>query len=254
LAERSDQILSDEKVLIEYERTVSDYWLKVNLNLELQKAESDVHQMIEVENEYLKSWSETILRKIFNEECYRSLQVMNSSIIDLDEEKEICIKKNLETFEFLQILQEAMTQWEEVFCSDNLVIFDDESWRNFVGLKPKVDYGEGWKIMSGKKKFRGFNHNRRFKLDMTSWYKLKRTSDLISFVHNIDGTKNNVLYFSMMKSINIDDKVKKHEEFLEKVRVQEFIKNEANLQYHQSNLLPLQQVYLQYPQIDLPQP
>jgi hypothetical protein len=206
-AERSDEIEKFEKVWIEHENILSVYWSKVNLNLELQKAESDVYQVIEIESTYLRTWHETILKEIRIKEWIDALQYMDSSIVDLKEERETRAEKKLIAAEFLQNLQEATAQWEEVFCNDNLVIFADESWNSFVKLKPMVDYGDGWKVIAGRKKYRGFNYGRKFKLNMNSWYKLKKIADMISFVCNIDGARNNILYFEKMKCINIDGKV-----------------------------------------------
>jgi hypothetical protein len=51
-------------------------------------------------------------------------------------------------------------------------------------------------------------------------------------VHDIDGFRNNAIYLNLMKRINIDGKVQKYDEWLNKIRVEEFIRKETNLLLH----------------------
>jgi hypothetical protein len=219
----------------------------------MQGMDNDWHEVIVTENNYLESWSKEIMLKMFNEKCYVMLQDMDSSRNDNLMEIQVVGNYNELLYDFVLVWQEVSGQWEKVFCDDNLIIFDDDSWKSFLKTKPTIDWGEGWTKIVSKKKYRGFNHNRKFKLNISGWYHLKKITNKISFVHSIDVERNNMEYIRLMNIFGFDGKIIKYENFLDKVRKREFIRMEADRQCRQSSQLHHQLNHPQYLQRNLQQ-
>jgi hypothetical protein len=123
---------------------------------------------------------------------------------------------------------EAISEWGTVFVDDNEIIFDDEAWKKFVNLEPKISYNGEWIHVKGSKRFEGYNHNKKVKLNLNGWFKLKKMFNFISLARNIDEARNHGIYLNLMKAVGIDGKVRKYEKRLEKIRSEGFIKREAN--------------------------
>jgi hypothetical protein len=229
-------LINDDMFLLDFEEKQLKYWETENINLSLQSIEGDLCDMVLQESEYLDSYCKFISMVLFNEKCNYLMQSSTSSVVE--NETEISVYKCYEelTIYFNNELQDTISQWEDVFCNENFVIFDDALWKLFVKRKPVVNWGGGWCRITSKKAFLGFNHNRIFRLKMNGWNILKNISSKVSFVSNINEERNNPIHFNLLKQVGIDGKVKKFWKFLERRR-ECFIKRATNLQCHQPNLL-----------------
>jgi hypothetical protein len=196
----------------------------------MQKVECDWNVVIEIENKYLEAIANEEVTKIFNERCYSAMQYLDFTIIDEKEMKQFVADYDNLVRSFIQEWQAMNEKWEGVFCEDNLVVFDNSSWKLFLKTKPVINWGEGWTKINNKKKFRGFNHNRTFKLKINGWLHLKKNASRISLVININDERNNMIYLNLMKTFCLAGKVRKFENFLEKARKRKFIKMEADHQ------------------------
>jgi hypothetical protein len=203
---RCEEIDNENAVWTRHEDETFDYYKRMNINMEMQIIQSDLLFEIKIYTIYENTWYDEIMKKTCRDEIFKQIQYMSSTLEELAEEKLLVAQREV-TFEFLAIVTQATKQWEQIFENDNRVVIDDQSWYEFIKLKPTIDAGDGWMTVNGKKKFRGYNHGKKFKLNMVSWYKLMKVSSLINFVSNINKSRNNPLYFNLMMKLKIDGKV-----------------------------------------------
>jgi hypothetical protein len=169
-------------------------------------------------------------------ECwYEKIQAMEYSVFEIEGEKLVTDLQDDILSKYIIEGNEAKAAWEEKFIEDNVVFIDDETWKKFSKLKPKVKHEDSWCSVDSIEKFKGFNYNKKIKLDLDSWFKLKKVAGVVSFVQNIDSSRNNAIYLEFMKCIGICSKVRKCENWLKEIRRKSFIKMEANQLHHQTS-------------------
>jgi hypothetical protein len=125
-ADRCNELEAEERILKGYLKSAENYWMKIFIHIEMQKIISDYPQVIESEIDYENIWFEEITRRVRKEEMLKLMQEMNSSLIDLEEEKKVISSEELMTIEFLNALFEATDEWEKIFINDNLVIIANQ--------------------------------------------------------------------------------------------------------------------------------
>jgi hypothetical protein len=99
--------------------------------------------MIKSVTSYESIWMEHVLTEMRMKNIYEKIQLMDSSLFELDMEKMITEFERNVLSECILKENEAINAWEEIFINDNEVCFNDRTWRKFSKLKPKVNYGNG---------------------------------------------------------------------------------------------------------------
>jgi hypothetical protein len=176
-----------------YENVCRKEYMAVVLWKEMQimKDETDVSVPFE---EYELLWikeGEKICRRDI---LFEKMQGMISSLKDFQVQFRFWDYYEEKVIEFYDEQNNIRNKWEDVFACDNGFIFDRETWLKLIRMKPTILINDKWEKINKCKKWKNYFWNRVVCLKFSDWNKLWEIADIISFVTNIDSSRNDEIY------------------------------------------------------------
>jgi hypothetical protein len=210
-----------------YESVCKREYMAIVLWQEMQIMKDEMVVSISVE-EYELFWIEEGKKISRRDILFEKMQRMTSSMKDFKVQFKFWDCYEEKVIEFYDEQNNIRKKWEDVFACDNGFVFDRETWLKLLKMNPTILINGKWEKISKCKKWKNYFWNRAVCLKFSDWNKLWGIADLISFMTNIDSSRNDEIYLEMLKRFKLDGKVKKMKNWLKEVRKNCFIKKAIN--------------------------